>query len=328
MLWLFPALVHAEADDDRGGVGVEEHLEAVRRVVEAYHTEAYVIVAAGPQGVDRLGESPRRDSTLAGAIDASAKVEREEYGRWLRSLSYPESGAGQYRVSARRERFTVVIEQLSKTITVNIAQCIEHANLLAPSLTLITPGRGRVASERRPSAAVQQPLVGRVGARLTDFTHRSGRDTTALPHKEKSAYHRRPARRVPGAHPRSKVRVTARAAERKSSSCRPHPSRLPPPDSSWRAVIRWVVDSNHVRADVAWVCPGWPAMSAPTAAEWRPDPLLTIDDVAAWLGKPKNTLYAWHSRGKGPRAIRVGNTLRYRRSEVERWLDAHTDPER
>ncbi|NIL60058.1 helix-turn-helix domain-containing protein [Salinispora arenicola] len=44
--------------------------------------------------------------------------------------------------------------------------------------------------------------------------------------------------------------------------------------------------------------------------------------------KPKNTLYAWHSRGKGPRAIRVGNTLRYRRSEVERWLDAHTDPER
>lgn len=70
------------------------------------------------------------------------------------------------------------------------------------------------------------------------------------------------------------------------------------------------------------------AMNAPAASEWRPDPLLTIDDVAAWLGKPKNTLYAWHSRGKGPRAIRVGNTLRYRRSEVERWLDDHTDAER
>lgn len=66
-------------------------------------------------------------------------------------------------------------------------------------------------------------------------------------------------------------------------------------------------------------------MSDHTAPEWRPDPLLTIDDLAAWLGKPKNTLYAWHSRGKGPRAIRVGNTLRYRRSEVERWLDDHTD---
>jgi predicted DNA-binding transcriptional regulator AlpA len=53
-----------------------------------------------------------------------------------------------------------------------------------------------------------------------------------------------------------------------------------------------------------------------------------IGQSPAWLGKPKNTLYAWHSRGQGPRAIRVGNTLRYRRSEVERWLDAHTDPER
>lgn len=69
-------------------------------------------------------------------------------------------------------------------------------------------------------------------------------------------------------------------------------------------------------------------MNASTAAGWQPDPLLTIDDVAVWLGKPKNTLYAWHSRGKGPRAIRVGNTLRYRRTEIEHWLDAHTDPER
>src|SRR5689334_20948020 len=82
-------------------------------------------------------------------------------------------------------------------------------------------------------------------------------------------------------------------------------------------------------APTAWsVRCGRPAMTTPTAAEWRPDPLLTIDDVAAWLGKPKNTLYAWHSRGKGPRAIRVGNTLRYRRSEVDQWLDAQTDPER
>jgi excisionase family DNA binding protein len=69
-------------------------------------------------------------------------------------------------------------------------------------------------------------------------------------------------------------------------------------------------------------------MTASSAAGWRPDPLLSIDDVATWLGKPKNTLYAWHSRGKGPRAIRVGNTLRYRRSDVDRWLDEHTDPER
>ncbi len=67
-------------------------------------------------------------------------------------------------------------------------------------------------------------------------------------------------------------------------------------------------------------------MTGATNTAWQPDPLLTIDQVAEWLGKPKATLYAWHSREKGPRAIRVGNTLRYRRSEVERWLDAQTDP--
>ena len=65
-------------------------------------------------------------------------------------------------------------------------------------------------------------------------------------------------------------------------------------------------------------------MSGHTNAD-LPDRLLSIDEVAAWLGKPKATLYAWRSRGLGPRGIRVGNLLRYRRREVEGWLDAHTD---
>lgn len=56
-----------------------------------------------------------------------------------------------------------------------------------------------------------------------------------------------------------------------------------------------------------------------------PEPLLTVDQVARWLGKPKATLYAWRSRGLGPPGIRVGNALRYRRIDVERWLNEHTD---
>ena len=66
----------------------------------------------------------------------------------------------------------------------------------------------------------------------------------------------------------------------------------------------------------------------PHSSAWEPDPLLTPDQVATWIGKPKATLYAWRSRGLGPRAIRIGNALRYRRSDVERWLDEHTDPRR
>lgn len=56
------------------------------------------------------------------------------------------------------------------------------------------------------------------------------------------------------------------------------------------------------------------------------DPLLTIDQVAQWLGKPKGTLYQWRCRKMGPRGIKVGNDVRYRRSEVEAFLDAHTEP--
>ena len=55
------------------------------------------------------------------------------------------------------------------------------------------------------------------------------------------------------------------------------------------------------------------------------DPLLTIEQVSHWLGIPKGTLYQWRSRAQGPRAIKVEGGLRYRRSEVDAYLDRHTD---
>lgn len=63
-----------------------------------------------------------------------------------------------------------------------------------------------------------------------------------------------------------------------------------------------------------------PATDGPTY-----DPLLTVDQVSDWLGVPKGTLYQWRSRSRGPRAIKVGNGIRYRRSEIESFLDLHTD---
>ncbi|WP_203930308.1 helix-turn-helix domain-containing protein [Virgisporangium ochraceum] len=57
----------------------------------------------------------------------------------------------------------------------------------------------------------------------------------------------------------------------------------------------------------------------------EPDPLLVVNQVAHWLGEPRATLYAWRTPGLDHRAIHVGNMLRYGRSEIERWLDGHTD---
>ncbi len=56
------------------------------------------------------------------------------------------------------------------------------------------------------------------------------------------------------------------------------------------------------------------------------DPLLSTEDVARHLGVPVATLYAWRTRGEGPRAYRVGKHLRYRSADVVAWLERQADP--
>ena len=58
------------------------------------------------------------------------------------------------------------------------------------------------------------------------------------------------------------------------------------------------------------------------------EPLMTMSDLSAMLGVPIGTLYAWRSRGEGPRGYHVGRHVRFRRVEVEAWLAAHADMER
>jgi excisionase family DNA binding protein len=50
------------------------------------------------------------------------------------------------------------------------------------------------------------------------------------------------------------------------------------------------------------------------------DRLLSVDDVAVLLGVPVATLYAWRYRGTGPRGLRVGRHLRYRRGDLDAWI--------
>jgi excisionase family DNA binding protein len=51
------------------------------------------------------------------------------------------------------------------------------------------------------------------------------------------------------------------------------------------------------------------------------DRLLSAEEVAAYLQVPLKTLYQWRLKGTGPRGLRVGRHLRYRRDEVDGWLD-------
>ena len=55
--------------------------------------------------------------------------------------------------------------------------------------------------------------------------------------------------------------------------------------------------------------------------------ILTIDQAAAYLSIPKSTLYTWRTRrpGFGPRAVKFGGCLRYRRVDLDAWVAEHVE---
>jgi len=55
--------------------------------------------------------------------------------------------------------------------------------------------------------------------------------------------------------------------------------------------------------------------------------ILTIDQAAAYLSIPKATLYTWRTRrpGFGPRALKLGGCLRYRRADLDAWVAEHVE---
>lgn len=54
--------------------------------------------------------------------------------------------------------------------------------------------------------------------------------------------------------------------------------------------------------------------------------LMTVEEVAAYLRKPVRTLYAWRYRREGPPAFKVGRHIRYRKVDVDAWLETRAQP--
>lgn len=54
---------------------------------------------------------------------------------------------------------------------------------------------------------------------------------------------------------------------------------------------------------------------------------MNITQAAAYIGLAKSTLYTWRTRrpGFGPRAVKAGGALRYRRSDLDAWIEAHAE---
>lgn len=51
------------------------------------------------------------------------------------------------------------------------------------------------------------------------------------------------------------------------------------------------------------------------------DQLLSVAELADYLAVPPATLYQWRHRGEGPPGFRVGRHLRYRWSDVQKWIE-------
>jgi predicted DNA-binding transcriptional regulator AlpA len=61
------------------------------------------------------------------------------------------------------------------------------------------------------------------------------------------------------------------------------------------------------------------------------DRLVTVHDLATYLDIPVTTLYAWSHGCKGPQGFRVGRHLRYRWTDIQRWINQRvpdTEPQR
>lgn len=58
---------------------------------------------------------------------------------------------------------------------------------------------------------------------------------------------------------------------------------------------------------------------APIANNRRP--MLTVEELAAYLQVPKQTVYRWNTRGTGPQFRHVGRYVRYHWEDIDKWVE-------
>lgn len=53
------------------------------------------------------------------------------------------------------------------------------------------------------------------------------------------------------------------------------------------------------------------------------NPILTVNDAADILRLNVRTLERWRQTGEGPRYVKMGRRVGYRRNDLEDWLEAN-----
>lgn len=55
----------------------------------------------------------------------------------------------------------------------------------------------------------------------------------------------------------------------------------------------------------------------------KPKLYISTRELADELGLAPITIEIWRAKGQGPRYVKIGRTVRYRRQDVDAWLTAH-----
>lgn len=63
----------------------------------------------------------------------------------------------------------------------------------------------------------------------------------------------------------------------------------------------------------------------PAPARQVLEPLMTVEDLAAYLHKPVNAICKMRAEGTGSPGYRVGKHLLFKQREVAEWLEDHGD---
>jgi excisionase family DNA binding protein len=62
-----------------------------------------------------------------------------------------------------------------------------------------------------------------------------------------------------------------------------------------------------------------------TGTPWGLEPLLSVAELADYLGLPVATIYDWRSHGAGPVAHRIGKHVKFALTDVRAWLDGRRE---
>lgn len=54
------------------------------------------------------------------------------------------------------------------------------------------------------------------------------------------------------------------------------------------------------------------------------EPLRSGEWLAEYIGVKIKTLEAWRCRGQGPPFVKIGRLVRYRKSDVDSWVESRT----